>query len=582
MERLFLSSSSPSARVDKWSSIWLAFPLLALVRMTSAWLNIINDCDETYNYWEPTHYLTHGFGMQTWEYSPVYALRSYLYVGVHAFLVKLVELFTQDKIMMFYSVRAILGLVSAFCESCFVSAVLRRFGSISARLTLVFLLVSSGMFASSTAYLPSSTSMYMTTMALSCWFNNRFSLAVFFAVGATVFAWPFSAVIFVPLCLHTIYIKGIRFSLTRGTLSLSIFLIPSVICDYLAYHKWTIAVLNIFLYNSGTGTTGEGGGAGSSVLYGVEPWWFYGLNLILNFNVIWLLAPLSLLIPFFVASWRRNLSAYGSLILYISPMFIWIGAMSCLPHKEERFIYPVYPTVCLCGAITTSLVYQSIRGPIDSVAESKKTDKPLSKGSSVRSFVGGAFLLAVVTVAVVASLSRSASLVLNYNAPLNVWQQLSQQQLRTGSATQDNVCVGKEWYRFPTSYFLPDANLQLQYVKSGFTGLLPGKFAPQNGTWVIPEGMNDMNREEVSRYTEISKCKYWIDLELNNQQESALSKSTDDWEVLYRYPFLDSSSSRFPYRAFYIPFLSTRKNVYADYVLLRRVEPSKKPTISGL
>lgn len=27
----------------------------------------ITDCDETFNYWEPMHYMIHGFGLQTWE-----------------------------------------------------------------------------------------------------------------------------------------------------------------------------------------------------------------------------------------------------------------------------------------------------------------------------------------------------------------------------------------------------------------------------------------------------------------------------------------------------------------------------------
>ena len=30
--------------------------------------NIIHDCDEVYNYWEPLHYLLYGYGKQTWEY----------------------------------------------------------------------------------------------------------------------------------------------------------------------------------------------------------------------------------------------------------------------------------------------------------------------------------------------------------------------------------------------------------------------------------------------------------------------------------------------------------------------------------
>lgn len=61
-----------------------AFALLAAARLLSAGLNIIHDCDETYNYLEPLHFLLHGSGLQTWEYGAQFALRSYLYLLLHA------------------------------------------------------------------------------------------------------------------------------------------------------------------------------------------------------------------------------------------------------------------------------------------------------------------------------------------------------------------------------------------------------------------------------------------------------------------------------------------------------------------
>ena len=39
-----------------------------------------------------------------------------------------------------------------------------------------------------------------------------------------------------------------------------------------------------------------------------------------------------------------------------------------------------------------------------------------------------------------------------------------------------NVCVGDEWHRYPSSFFLPGPNYRLQFVKSGFDGLLPAAF----------------------------------------------------------------------------------------------------------
>ena len=61
-----------------------AFYLFLIANIVAALFAPIQDCDETFNYWEPTHYLSHGYGLQTWEYSPDYAIRSWLYVGLHA------------------------------------------------------------------------------------------------------------------------------------------------------------------------------------------------------------------------------------------------------------------------------------------------------------------------------------------------------------------------------------------------------------------------------------------------------------------------------------------------------------------
>jgi alpha-1,2-mannosyltransferase len=41
-----------------------SFKLLLTARLSSALWAIVSDCDETYNYWEPTHFLLYGEGFQ--------------------------------------------------------------------------------------------------------------------------------------------------------------------------------------------------------------------------------------------------------------------------------------------------------------------------------------------------------------------------------------------------------------------------------------------------------------------------------------------------------------------------------------
>lgn len=90
-----------------------------------------------------------------------------------------------------------------------------------------------------------------------------------------------------------------------------------------------------------------------------------------------------------------------------------------------------------------------------------------------------------------------------------------------------SVCVGKEWYRFPSSFLLPHKSVscsgsdltafpscwftnsldhfisswQLHFIQSEFKGQLPQPFASGPlPTQIIPAHMNDQNLEEPTRY----------------------------------------------------------------------------------
>ena len=70
-----------------------------------------------YNYWEPAHQLLYGQGLQTWEYDPRFALRSYLYILLHLVPGWLYATFAQpNPMLVFYFLRFLFGLMCAFCE----------------------------------------------------------------------------------------------------------------------------------------------------------------------------------------------------------------------------------------------------------------------------------------------------------------------------------------------------------------------------------------------------------------------------------------------------------------------------------
>ena len=67
-----------------------------------------------------------------------------------------------------------------------------------------------------------------------------------------------------------------------------------------------------------------------------------------------------------------------------------------------------------------------------------------------------------------------------------------------------NVCVGKEWYRFPSSFFISNPNWNLQFIQSEFKGQLPQHYAQEAfATRLERPNFNRDNREEPSRYVNV-------------------------------------------------------------------------------
>ncbi len=155
-------------------------------------------------------------------------------------------------------------------------------------------------------------------------------------------------------------------------------------------------------------------------------------------------------------------------------------------------MYPIYPSLALNAAISLHILLFALG--------STNPKSLLSKvPPSVKLALAGAFFI----VAVNMGLWRIAGMTTAYDAPLKVYSSLHNPGMASAGET---VCLGKEWYRLPSSYFLPN-NMRAKFVKSAFTGLLPGEFRAEDtalgvlaGASVIPPGMNDENLEDLGKY----------------------------------------------------------------------------------
>lgn len=175
-----------------------------------------------------------------------------------------------------------------------------------------------------------------------------------------------------------------------------------------------------------------------------------------------------------------------------APFYLWLGIFTLQPHKEERFMYPVYPLLAINAAISVHIILSYVG-----------TTDPKTLISKIPLRLRFAALIFSAIVAIDLGLLRTIGSLTAYSAPLRVYSPLHQPGFTRAG---DTVCLGKEWYRFPSSYFLPDG-VKAKFVQSEFKGLLPGEFSEVKtgfgffpGAWLEPSGMNDENREDLGKY----------------------------------------------------------------------------------
>ncbi|KAK9696634.1 Alg9-like mannosyltransferase family [Popillia japonica] len=546
-----------------------AFKSILSARFCSAiWLHI-TDCDETFNYWEPTHYLVFGKGLQTWEYSPEFALRSYTYLLIHAVPAKIYQkLFNPNPLLIFYFVRCLLGLLCSFVEVYFYKAVCREFGVHVGRMCLAFQLFAAGMFISSTAFLPSSFAMYMLCTACAAWWTEKYEFAIFATALGSLLGWPFAALLGVPIALDMLFVKKLyRTFLQWSAISAIAILVPMVIIDSMHFGKLVIAPWNIVKYNIL-------GGAGPN-LYGTEPFSYYLVNGFLNFNFVWVLAlstPAALVLSHYFVPSRNKSTLTLPHYISLSPLFLWLVIFFTQPHKEERFLFPVYPLICLCSSITLDIV-QKLFFRVWSYI---KTFPQGTHYLDTTSFI----MIGTFIITSLLGLARVYALYTNYHAPLDIFMELNRYpgEGKIPETAAINVCLGKDWHRYPNSFFLPNTNWNVRFIKSEFDGMLPAPYSQtENGTKIIHSHFNDKNQEEPSLYFDIAKCHFLVDLNLGRESvlEPIYANKKDQWRVIKSIKFLNVEKSHRFFRAFYIPFISDRYLTYGTMHLLQTIKQSR-------
>ena len=226
-----------------------SFMLFLTVNTIASAMNHIDDTDETFGYWEPTHYLVFGSGMQTWEYSPEYALRSYAFIAPLLLLSNALCMLGVRKEHQFYVIRACIGAFTAYCEASLVSSVVDGRNRLRAYMLQMLISFSPGIFYFSTSFLPSAVGSSLLMLSISSWLTDSFISSIFYGCVAVVCTgWPFIGVVFGPMGAHMLFctysnsslggLKGVAALILSGILSLAITVIYTLAVDINLYGNW--------------------------------------------------------------------------------------------------------------------------------------------------------------------------------------------------------------------------------------------------------------------------------------------------------------------------------------------------------
>lgn len=500
--------------------------------------------------------------MKTWEYDPKFALRSYGYVAYHALLSRMgapimrgynsaalkvlpqwMVLYDRHKekrvdngegLYLFYGLRFLCAVMHVASEICFILALEHLKAGLGSAVCLCFC-ISPGCYLASNQVLPSST---FTTISNFVWASFVVFVAkressdsawqqwarymgvgsIVLSIDAALSTFNFAALIFLPFAVVMFVDLGLTVCLATGLLTSAIVAGSLFALDSYFYGVPTLSLLQFIRYNSGQGSS----------LYGVEPVAYYVRNLLINFNFVLVVAVYGIVSFGGTIIMGQDNKAFGrhryARSMYMAlgvPVPLWLAVMCALPHKEERFLYVIYPLICLwAGAVvcesSASLddhqptpsangvksgitpKMQSPHQPRGPLNDQRSTTVSRTRFTSLVVFAVGCF-----------SAARVVNLYQHYQRPMtSVWRFAEHAASSAHNKQNVTICTGAEWYRYPSSFFLTAHVHKLGFVPSGFQGLLPAHFESSSAS---SPTMNDKNQEALEHYRSLWDCDFLVD-----------------------------------------------------------------------
>ena len=291
---------------------------------------------------------------------------------------------------------------------------------------------------------------------------------------------------------------------------------------------------------------------GSSDLYGVEPATYYLRNAALQLNV---LLPLAIFAPVVVALAARSTRVdVAAALAAAAPFPLWFGLLSRIPHKEERFLYVVYPAAHVGGGLALALLPDAAASVLPVAWRGLRR--------VAKSLVAVAAAVLLLTFAVL-SMSRVAALRVHYGASIDVYAHLP-------PTAAGPVCVHTEWHTFPGSLHLPPA-ARLAFLRPPGGAKGPLMPLPFEDTWTRGRPFNDRNEEVPEQYlADPAACAYLV---VRVADDSDVAEAAADAgvnpvaRVLASLPYCNAGATPAWARALFVPRVTEPRIVWDRYVL---------------
>ncbi len=268
---------------------------------------------------------------------------------------------------------------------------------------------------------------------------------------------------------------------------------------------------------------------------------------------------------------------------------------------------PVYPFIVLSAAVLLAELWDktaaSASSPAVPASPAAAAEKKRARPSILRIVCS-----ATLTLSMILGVSRSVALWRYYGEPDRaaawLYRHIEASSSSSAKPSRVNVCVGKEWFRYPPAYFLP-SNARLIFVESAsFTGALPLDFVETmglNGTCTTAGPMNDLNRAEsgqsLPRDLVRARCDYIFDTTLGDGgEEMRRAAESDDgsgprgmakkplrgggtegrerlgYKIIHTGEMLDASRTPAWARVLYVPMWSEKVAQWASVIVAEIVQ----------